>query len=49
MNETLKKFMDACGIPTVKKEKPIKSFSTLSTSEKWSLVEALLRDLGYID
>lgn len=45
----LEQFLEDKGIVPKKKEKPSKAFQTLSTAGKWTLVEALLRDLGYID
>jgi hypothetical protein len=37
------------GITPKEKTKPSKAFSALSATEKWALLEVLLRDLGYID
>lgn len=45
----LEEFMADKGITPKEKEKPSKAFQNLSAPEKWALVEALLRDLGYID
>ncbi len=32
-----------------KKEKPTKDFNSLSTAEKWAILEKIARDLGYIN
>lgn len=46
--ENLKKFIKRKNIPAATKEKPTKSFKTLSRPEKDDLLEQMLKDLGYI-
>lgn len=45
----LEEFMAGKGITPKEKGKPSKAFQNLLTTEKWALIESLLRDLGYID
>ena len=52
--EKLKKFIEKKNIAINKngKEKgktKLKSFSNLSASEKWGILEEVLRDLGYVE
>lgn len=51
MADKIKEFMKKQGkeMKDTAKVKPEKSFKDLKDTEKWALVEALLRDLKYID